>query len=62
MAFIADIKVSLYFSQVDVTVPREALSVVCHSVHPPSFCWDVEPITKFSKGGGGGVVLTGPQL
>ena len=29
MAVIADIKVSLYFSQVDVTVTREALSVVC---------------------------------
>ena len=30
MAFIADIKVSLYSSQVDVTVTREALSVVSY--------------------------------
>ena len=30
MAFIADIKVSLYYSQVDVAVTREALSVICH--------------------------------
>ena len=29
-----------------------------HSVHPPPFCWGVEPPTKFSKRGG----LTGPQL
>ena len=29
MAFIADIKMSLHSSQVDVTLTREALSVVC---------------------------------
>ena len=31
MAFITDIKVSLYSSQVDVTLTREVLAVVCHS-------------------------------
>ena len=29
-----------------------------HSVHPLSFCWGVEPSTKFSKRGG----FTEPQL
>ena len=30
MTVIADIKVSLYSSQADMTVTRETLSVVCH--------------------------------
>ena len=42
MAFIADVKVSLYSSQVDVTVTSETLSV--YNVLPP-FC---------REGGGGG--------
>ena len=32
-----------------------------HSVHPPLFDGEgIEPLTKFSKGGGG--LMTGPQL
>ena len=30
------------------------LCELLHSVHPPFICWGVEPLTKFSKGVGGG--------